>query len=211
MLSKNISEIWSSMILFNNEINNNTNSCRQQLLPELSATSETWLHSLLGKQPSHLSHKANCFQFFLTCASQFNFAIFLKNIHVHYKSTFDNVFLIIFCFYAKDLHSNQWCSQKLSLARLAKVLFDAGQPSDLIGMASTPALTGLTENAPHPSDSFSVVSLPEYLQLCLTKVLQNFHNTNFIVSRFICKNSMKLNKICVHDGKYTLAAQSYFH
>ena len=30
---------------------------------------ETWLHSLLGKQPLHLSQKVNCLQFFLTHVS----------------------------------------------------------------------------------------------------------------------------------------------
>ena len=40
--------------------------------------------------------------------------------------------------------------------------------------------------------------------------VQNFCCTNFIVSRFICENSMKLNENFVHGWKRTFAVKPYF-
>ena len=114
----NISEIWSSMMLFNSEITTilvlvHGNSCL------VSANSVTGLNlclcqikSLLGNWPSHLSHEANCLRLFLARVWQLTISRYSRRIFRR-DNAFDNAFSIIFCLHAKD----QCCSLELSLGR----------------------------------------------------------------------------------------------
>ena len=87
------------------------------------ANSETRLNSclcLLGKRPSHLSHKVNCLRLFLACVWQLTISRCSRRIFKR-GNAFENAFSIISCLHAKDLNCNQCCSMEPSLGGLAKI------------------------------------------------------------------------------------------
>ena len=109
--------------------NNNDSSSFLVLVDDnsclVSANSETRLNaclcqSLLGKRPSHLSHKVNCLRLFLACVWQLTISPCSRGI-LKRGNAFENAFSIISCLHAKDLNCNQCCSLELSFVRLARI------------------------------------------------------------------------------------------